>query len=99
VPPATTSTAEGIRFALVDADAQSVAVAGTFNGWSITAHPLGRDRAGGVWTTTVVLPPGEHHFMFVVDGVVWVTPPSADAYVDDGFGSHNGVVIVGPGES
>ena len=37
-------------------------------------------------------------FMFVIDGSRWVTPPLADDFVDDGFGSKNGVVIVGPQE-
>ena len=40
------------------------------------------------------LPAGEHLFMFVADGNRWITPPLADDFVDDGFGSRNGVVIV-----
>ena len=40
------------------------------------------------------LPAGEHKFMFVVDAEQWMVPPLAEDYVDDGFGSRNGVVIV-----
>jgi len=54
-------------------------------------------RSGTVWTAVVTLPPGEHLFVFVVDGQ-WVVPPVAEDYVDDGFGSKNGVVIVRPRE-
>ena len=46
----------------------------------------------------VALPPGEHAFMYVVDGAAWLSPPAAEDYVDDGFGSRNGVVVVRPTE-
>ena len=86
-------TREGVRFSLEQPAAQAVAVAGTFNGWSRTAHPMTRDGSRGRWTAIVSLPPGEHLFMYVVDGA-WVTPPQAVDFVDDGFGSRNGVVVV-----
>jgi 1,4-alpha-glucan branching enzyme len=89
-------TPDGVRFSLLRADAKSVAVAGTFNEWSPSSHVLVRDATTHVWTRVVALPPGEHLFMFVVDGTQWITPPSADEFVDDGFGAKNGVVIVRP---
>ena len=87
-------TADGVRFTLARPGAKSVAVAGTFNDWSASSHPLTRNGSGGVWVGIVMLPPGEHLFMFVVDGTEWVAPPLAEDHVDDGFGSRNGVVIV-----
>jgi 1,4-alpha-glucan branching enzyme len=84
----------GVRFVLVRPNARSVALAGTFNEWSTTVTPLSRQGTRGVWTVVVPLPPGEHVFMFVIDGSQWITPPLADDYVDDGFGAQNGVVIV-----
>jgi 1,4-alpha-glucan branching enzyme len=87
-------TPNGVRFRLADPDAQSVAVAGSFNDWSVSSHPLAREGTSNVWTTLVPLPPGEHLFMFVIDANRWITPPLADDFVDDGFGSQNGVVIV-----
>jgi 1,4-alpha-glucan branching enzyme len=89
-------TAGGVQFTFEDARAESVAVAGSFNGWSADAHPLARTRQVGVWSIVVPLPPGEHLFMYVVDGERWITPPIAEDYVDDGFGEQNGVVIVRP---
>lgn len=90
-------TSDGVRFTLSNAEAMSVAVAGTFNDWSAVAHPL--TRAGArLWTAVVTLAPGEHQFMFIVNGTEWVTPPMAEDYVDDGFGSRNGVVVVRPRE-
>ena len=86
-------TRDGVRFSLEEPAAQAVAVAGTFNGWSRTANPMTRDGSRSRWTAVVALPPGEHLFMYVVDGT-FVTPPQAVDFVDDGFGSRNGVVVV-----
>jgi 1,4-alpha-glucan branching enzyme len=96
-PRAPVVTPAGVRFALVFPDARSVALAGTFNQWSSSTHPLARERSG-IWQLMVSLPPGEHLFMYVVDGTRWVTPPLAEDFVDDGFGSKNGVVVVRPSE-
>jgi 1,4-alpha-glucan branching enzyme len=95
-PQATVATPAGIRFAFVDPEAGSVVLAGTFNQWSLSAHPLARMGSRGVWTIVVALAPGEHRYMFVVDGERWVMPPMAEDYLDDGFGSKNGVVVVRP---
>ena len=92
------STQDGVRFAVVQPDASNVAVAGTFNQWSTSSHPLERDRSSGEWTALVRLAPGEHLFMYVVDGTQWLSPPAAEGYVDDGFGARNGVVVVHPVE-
>jgi len=90
-------TPAGVRFVLEQPDAHSVAVAGTFNGWSPSSHTLRLDGARKRWTLVVALPPGEHLFMYVVDGA-WLTPPDADDYVEDGFGARNGLVVVPPAE-
>ena len=68
-------TPDGVRFTFANAAAKSVSVAGNFNEWSATANPLA--RSGKVWTAVVTLPPGEHLFMFIVDGK-WVVPPLAE---------------------
>jgi 1,4-alpha-glucan branching enzyme len=95
-PAAPVVTPAGVRFVLMRSEATSVAVAGSFNQWSASSHPLVRAKAGGLWTIVVPLPPGEHAFMYVVDGKEWVSPPLALDYVDDGFGAKNGIVVVGP---
>jgi 1,4-alpha-glucan branching enzyme len=85
-----------VRFVLALPEAGSVALAGSFNEWSASSHPLARRSNRGDWAAFVALPPGEHLFMYVVDGTRWVSPPVAEDYVDDGFGSRNGVVVVRP---
>lgn len=84
-----------VRFELVAPEARSVAVAGSFNGWSTDALPMVRGAAG-IWSITVPLPIGEHRYEFVVDQTRWVADPTAHSQVDDGFGGRNSVIVVGP---
>jgi 1,4-alpha-glucan branching enzyme len=86
--------ADGVRFTVVLPSARSVAVAGDFNGWSPTAHPLQPAGRDGVWSGVIAIPEGEYRFMYVIDGKRWLTPPAADDFVRDGFGNLNGVVVV-----
>jgi 1,4-alpha-glucan branching enzyme len=89
-------TPSGVRFMFTSRDARSVALAGSFNQWSTSTNLLGQSGSRGVWTVVVSLPPGEHLFMYVVDGTKWISPPLAEFYTDDGFGAKNGVVVVHP---
>lgn len=97
-PAAPAVTPDGVRFRFAQPRARGVAVAGTFNGWSASAQPMTRSVSGGLWEVVIPLPPGEHLFMYVVDGTEWVSPPHAESYADDGFGSRNGVIVVRQGE-
>jgi 1,4-alpha-glucan branching enzyme len=95
-PAPPTASPSGVRFVFEHAAARSVFVAGTFNAWSASSHPLMRDRASGLWVGVVPMATGEHLFMYIVNGTEWITPPRADDYLDDGFGSRNGVIVVRP---
>ena len=90
-PPAVTPA--GVRFVVSYPDARTVSLAGTFNQWSVVSHPLAL-ATPGVWATVVPLPPGEHLFMYVVDGKQWRSPPLAHDHTEDGFGLKNGIVLV-----
>jgi 1,4-alpha-glucan branching enzyme len=94
MPRAAVNTQAGVRFSFRHESARQVAVAGSFNQWSATSHPLARSGRSGDWAVVVPLSAGSHAFMFVVDGTTWLSPPFADEYVDDGFGARNGVVVV-----
>ena len=93
-PAAPIVTPSGVRFVLLEREARSVALAGSFNEWSTSTHQLVRNGSSGVWTVLVPLPPGEHRFMYVVDDTQWLSPPLAEYYVDDGFGAKDGIVVV-----
>ena len=85
-----------VRFELVAPTADRVSLAGSFNDWRADGVQLIRSAETGVWTGTVPLRPGEHQYMFVIDGVEWIPDPDAHAQVDDGFGQTNSVIVVGP---
>ena len=95
-PPVVTPA--GVRFVVAYPEARSVALAGSFNQWSTVTNPLAPSAVSGIWTTVVPLPPGEHLFMYVVDGDRWISPPQAHDYAEDGFGLKNGIVVVRPAE-
>lgn len=84
----------GVRFSVAVLAARSVAVVGSFNGWSPTAHPMASAGSNGLWSVVVPLPEGEHAFMYVIDGATWMVPPLAEDFVTDGFGATNGLVVV-----
>jgi 1,4-alpha-glucan branching enzyme len=70
-----------------------VALAGDFNGWSTDETLLEDSNRDGRFVTTVALPHGDHHYMFVVDGK-WVTDPTAEARRPDGFGRVNALLRI-----
>ncbi len=77
--------------------ANTVHVAGDFNGWTATSTPasaLRYDSQQGLWAGTLDVGEGEHQYKFVVDGSDWRADPLASASVDDGFGGRNSVVII-----
>lgn len=90
---ASTSTdAVPVRLVLHAPDAAEVRVAGDFNGWDASLHELVATR-DGTFQATLLLDPGQHEYMFVVDGE-WVTDPSATVVRDDGFGNLNAVLEI-----
>ncbi len=76
--------------------AHSVHVVGSFNDWRPGSIPLEDRDHDGVWRAVVVLPAGQHEYMFVVDGERWVPDPLAGRYVEDDFGRENSLLIVRP---
>ena len=75
-----------VRLVVLQPGAQTVQVAGDFNGWNPARTPLER-ISGGAWTVTLPLKPGRYEYMFVVDGQHWIADPFAAEQNDDGFGS------------
>lgn len=73
--------------------ASSVSLAGTFNNWAAGKHPMTDDDGDGTFTTTMLLPEGDYHYKFVVDGV-WYADETAAWFVDDGFGAQNSGLTV-----
>ncbi|MFH1465320.1 MAG: isoamylase early set domain-containing protein [Pseudomonadota bacterium] len=74
-------------------EAGVVAVAGTWNGWSVVSEPM-RPVGEGLFAADIHLPAGRYEYMFVVDGARWVPDPAAPLGVDDGFGRRNSVIEI-----
>jgi 1,4-alpha-glucan branching enzyme len=81
-----------VEFILKQPQAQTVAVAGTFNGWDVSRTPL-QPASGGAWKATVWLPTGRYEYRFVVDGQ-WISDPGARESVQNTYGSTNSVLEV-----
>jgi 1,4-alpha-glucan branching enzyme len=76
-----------------DIKAESVCLVGEFNDWHLTATPMKRNKQG-VFRLTLELEPGwEYQFRYLVNGETWHNDWHADAYVPNGFGGNNSVVI------
>jgi hypothetical protein len=81
-------------FVLKQPGASSVTLVGDFNAWGEKSTVL-RDPSGtGVWTVTVMLPPGRHSYAFLVNDSVWTADPRVPSLVDADFGRATSVVLV-----
>jgi Glycogen recognition site of AMP-activated protein kinase len=78
------------RFRIDGGAAEKVELIGDFTDWEPVELSEGR---GSVWTVTMALPPGTHHFGFLLDGT-WFVPDSAPGRVADDWGQVNATVVV-----
>lgn len=67
--------------------ALSVLLVGDFTDWQKQPIPL-QCRGEGLWGVEVELPPGTHHYRFLVDGD-WRDDPECTVRVPNAFGSDN----------
>ncbi|HEU4364019.1 MAG TPA: isoamylase early set domain-containing protein [Candidatus Krumholzibacteria bacterium] len=82
-----------VTFRIADPAAKSVAVVGSFNGWSPRDHKL-QKRDDSTWEITLSLAPGRYAYRFLIDQKKQVLDPSTKLTEPDGFGGQNSVVIV-----
>ncbi|MGB9629348.1 MAG: isoamylase early set domain-containing protein [Thermodesulfobacteriota bacterium] len=80
------------RFSFFAPEAQSVSIAGTFNEWNPSFHPLKQDKKG-MWKISLPLPPGQYEYLFFVDGR-WQVDPNCPNLVGNPFGTLNCVKTV-----
>lgn len=83
-----------LLFVYHDDYADSVSVAGDFNGWSQLATPLKRSSSG-LWSTEIVVPPADRfEYKFVINGNRWLEDPSNGMKAPDAYGGLNSVLVV-----
>lgn len=76
-------------FSITAPAAMSVMLVGNFTHWQEKPISLTK-REGGVWSVTVELPPGTHHYRFLVDGE-WRDDPECTVRVPNPFGTDDAV--------
>ena len=90
---ATSPKKKSVKFSYAAPAAKSVAVAGLFNKWNPTAHPL-KKNAKGQWSGTLKLAPGRYEYRFVLNGTQWVDDPTCKERCPNPLGGQNCVVHV-----
>ena len=84
--------AKPVNFVCVAPQARQVHLAGDFNDWHPTAHPMHRQPDGN-WLLQVHLSHGHHHYRFLVDGKP-VLDPHAQGVARDHEGAKVSLVAV-----
>jgi 1,4-alpha-glucan branching enzyme len=74
-PLGSTIQSNGVAFRVWAPHADSVSLAGTFNGW--TPAPMFGDESGDVWSLVVPSARVGHRYKFVVNGDLWKRDPRA----------------------
>jgi 1,4-alpha-glucan branching enzyme len=81
-----------VEFTFNAPEAKEVFLAGEFNAWDNQSLPMKKSK-GGVWKTTVKLPPGRHEYKFFADNVWMESLPGAEQ-VSNPLGTRNLIVWV-----
>jgi 1,4-alpha-glucan branching enzyme len=80
------------EFSLSAPHAKSVFIAGNFNQWNHSSHPLKMDKQG-TWKISIPLDPGHYEYRFFVDEE-WQNDPKCSSFVENPFGTLNCLKIV-----
>jgi hypothetical protein len=60
-----------------DRPAKFVNLAGTFNGWNNSSHPLQDDDGDGIYTIETIVDAGEYRYKIVIDRDYWTHDPAS----------------------
>jgi len=81
------------RFVLYQQGSSQVEIAGSFTRWQrVGLNPTG---SNGYWEITLDVPPGEHRYAFIIDGMELVPDPTVGGQEADDFGAINSILIMG----
>ena len=86
-------TTRGMLFVQPALDTKNISIAGEFNFWSPTAHPMNFNQAVGVFEAIIPLNPGRYQYRIIVDGQ-WIADPFNDQRELNSYGEPNSVVTV-----
>ncbi len=84
---------KAVQFKVAASSGSRVCIAGTFNNWDPTTHPLTYHPEDGYFKATLYLPLGTHQYKFVVNGV-WQLDARCPHWALNTHGTLNSVVKV-----
>src|SRR5262249_27597836 len=84
-------TSEGVMFTLEASDAESVQLAGDFNGWALNGSEM--ELTDGIWKKVVKLPPGRYRYRYVIDGR-WQSDPLNAVVEPSAYGGDDSILVV-----
>jgi hypothetical protein len=93
VDETSTEQMQSVVLELQHPQASVISVIGSFNNWDPSTTPM-IQTAGGIWQATLILPPGQYSYKFLVDRKAKITDPEASRTEPDGFGGTNSILIV-----
>ena len=79
-----------VSFSIEAPFAEKVILMGDFNSWNPKAHPMKND-GNGIWTRTVVMPPGKYEYKFLIDGN-WKEDSGNEQTCPNCFGTLNSIL-------
>ena len=88
-----TATSRLVTLSYTSAAANSVAVIGSFNGWSPVDTSMRRSQ-NGQWEISLHLPPGRYAYRFLINNDEQVLDPLCSIKEPDGYGGMNSVLFV-----
>lgn len=88
----TDPTKKPTQFTLLAPHAHHVVLAGNFNDWNTSSHPLIKDDEG-IWQIELYLEAGEYEYKFVVDEE-WKIDPECTIFVATAEGLTNCIKVV-----
>ena len=82
-----------VTLTLKGAPGQSVFLAGSFNNWERTSHPMAEQD--GIYTATLKLEDGVYEYKFLVNDVWTLDPDPTCDWTQNAFGTLNSLLRVG----
>ncbi|NLD37122.1 MAG: glycoside hydrolase [Desulfatiglans sp.] len=90
--PAKRGQKRRVTFSISAPGAKDVCLAGSFNNWSTGKHHM-KSNGDGLWTKTVIIPPGTYEYKYLVGGE-WRHDPNNQNVAYNEHGTLNSVIDV-----
>ena len=84
----------GVTFRVWAPNAMSVAVPGSFNGWSTTANFLVKEAASNLWSADIAAARAGDEYKYLINGSYWWKDPRSRKVTSSGYNSPNANSII-----